>query len=159
MNTEKFTKKAVRIIDSAVSLASEMGHTYVGSEHIILAIASEGNSEAADVLIRNGLTYDDLYSGIIDLVGRGTPSILNHRFFTNAAKRIFENAYVIASDNRRKQATPENILAAVMKDPSCSACTVIRKAGCDMRGRCRALNVSGTYLSDIRESVRPRASQ
>ena len=70
MNTEKFTKKAVRIIDSAVSLASEMGHTYVGSEHIILAIASEGNSEAADVLIRNGLTYDDLYSGIIDLVGR-----------------------------------------------------------------------------------------
>ena len=159
MNTEKFTKKAVRIIDSAVSLASEMGHTYVGSEHIILAIASEGNSEAADVLIRNGLTYDDLYSGIIDLVGRGTPSILNHRFFTNAAKRIFENAYVIASDNRRKQATPENILAAVMKDPSCSACTVIRKAGCDMRGICRALNVSVPYLSDIRESVRPRASQ
>ena len=159
MNTEKFNKKAVRIIDSAVSLASELGHTYVGSEHILLAIANDGASEAADILIRNGVAYDDLYSGITDLVGRGTPSILNHRFLTNSAKRICESAYAIASDGRKKQASPEHILAAVMKEYSCTACAVIKKVGGDMRGICRELNISAPYLSGEKDTARPRPSQ
>ncbi|MBR1824301.1 MAG: ATP-dependent Clp protease ATP-binding subunit, partial [Ruminococcus sp.] len=158
MNTDKFTKRSVRIIDSAVELASELGHTYVGSEHILLAIASEGGTTAADILIRSGVTYDDLRSGVIDLVGRGTPSILNHRFLTSAAKRIIECACEIASEGRKKQAYPEHILGAIVKDQSCTACTLLRKTGGDIREICRELNISVPYINESRTSVRPRAS-
>ena len=159
MNTEKFTKKSVRIIDGAVELASKMGHTYVGSEHILLAIASDGTTEAAEILIHNYVTYDELHKGITELVGRGTPSILNRRFMTNAAKRIIESAYSIASDSRKKQASPEHILAAVMKETSCSACAVIQKIGGDMRGICRELKIAVPYTNDTVEILRLRPSQ
>ena len=118
MNTDKFTKHSVRIIDGAVTLASELGHTYVGSEHLLLSIANEGGSGAADILISNGVCFDDLRDELIRSVGRGTPSILNHRFFTSAVKRILDRAYVMAAGRHRKQASPEHLLSAIIKEPS-----------------------------------------
>ena len=129
INTDKFTKKAVKIIDGAVTAASELGHTYIGSEHILLSMACEGSSKAADILIENGAAYDELRLEIINLVGQGSPSILNQRYFTTAARRILEISYSIALSERKKQAAPEHILAAMIKESSCSACTIIKKAG------------------------------
>ena len=84
INTDKFTKKASEIIDGAVDTASEMGHTYVGSEHILLSMTRDGTSQAAEILIDNGIAYDELRQAIVELVGLGTPSILSRRYFTTA---------------------------------------------------------------------------
>ena len=65
INTDKFTKKAAEMIDGAVDIASEMGHTYVGSEHILLAMTRDGTSQAAEILIDNGVGYDELRQAII----------------------------------------------------------------------------------------------
>ena len=113
INNEKFTRKANLIIEGAIEYASELGHTYVGSEHILLSIAGEGNSEAADILIDSGLAFDELRSEIINMVGQGTPSILNQRFFTTATKRILEKAYVSATSYGLKKAATEHILSAI----------------------------------------------
>ena len=93
INNEKFNKKAILIIEGAIEYASELGHTYVGSEHILLSIAGEGNTEAADILFDSGISFEELRTEIINMVGQGTPSILNQRFFTTATKQIFEKAY------------------------------------------------------------------
>lgn len=60
INTDKFTKKAAEIIDGAVDAASELGHTYVGSEHIVLSITGDGTSVAAQILMDSGVSYNDL---------------------------------------------------------------------------------------------------
>ena len=161
LNTEKFTKKSLRIIESAVGSASELGHTYIGSEHILLAMSDEGSSEAAEILIENGVAYDDIRREIIELVGQGNPTALNQRYFTTAAKRILESSCKIAEADSKKQVSPEHILAAIISEPSSSACTVIRKMGGDLSGICSGLNMIGSdsVRRDMYESIRPKPSQ
>jgi ATP-dependent Clp protease ATP-binding subunit ClpC len=142
INNEKFNKKAILIIEGAIEYASELGHTYVGSEHILLSIAGEGNTEAADILMEGGISFDELRSEIISMVGQGSPSVLNQRFLTTAAKRILEKAYMAASVSNGKKASPERILAAILEERSCSGCTVMRKLRADH-------NIILTRLDDI----------
>jgi len=161
LNTEKFTKKSLRIIDGAVEAASELGHTYVGSEHILLAMADIGTTDAADLLIENGIVYDELYRAVTELVGQGTPTVLDKRYFTTATKRILESSYNIASEDGRKQAAPEHILAAILKEPSCSACTVMKKVGGNIAGVCSGLTMidSDSVRAELYDSVRPNPAQ
>ena len=161
INTDKFTKKAVRIIENAVNIASELGHTYVGSEHILLSVTADGTTSAAEILIENGVTYDDLRREIIHLVGQGTPSILNQRYFTTATKKILESSYSIAVTDKKRQATPEHILAAVIRESSCSACTIIKKIGGNLTGICGGLNLihSSEVQAELLEAVKPKISQ
>ncbi len=160
INTDKFTKKSIRIIDGAVTIASELGHTYIGSEHILLSMSNEGVSDAADILIENGIVYDELREEVIRLVGQGSPSLLNQRYFTTASKRILEEAYSIAVSDKQKQASPEHILAAIIKESSCSACTIIKKTGGNLVGICSGLNMidSSEIKAELYESIKPKAS-
>lgn len=160
INTDKFNKKSVKIIEEAVRQASELGHTYIGSEHILLAMSMDETSKASDILTENGASYDDIRRAIIDLVGQGSPSILNQRYFTTASRKILETACSIALRDKKKQASPEHILAAIMKESSCSACTVIRKIGGDQTGICQGLNMidSPEVISELYDSLKPKAS-
>lgn len=160
MNTDKFTGKSAEIIEGAVRYAEELGHTYIGSEHILLSIAGDGTSDASEILIENGVAYDDLRCEIVNLVGMGTPSILNYRYFTTALKRILENSCGIARSDGKELASPEHILMSIIREPSCSACTIIRKAGGNMTGICSCLETisSAEVREKLYEAVKPRAS-
>ncbi|MDE6783928.1 MAG: ATP-dependent Clp protease ATP-binding subunit [Ruminococcus sp.] len=160
MNTDNFTRKSAEIIEGAVQAASELGHTYVGSEHILLSISQDASTFAAEILINSGIAYDDLYQGIISFVGQGTPSILNQRYFTTAAKRILQNACSIAASDKKKLAAPEHILAAIIREPSCSACTVIKMAGGSMTAICSGLDVisSEAVREELYNAIKPKAS-
>ena len=160
INTDKFTRKSLKLIDGAVAAASELGHTYIGSEHMLLSISDDGSTRAADILIENGVSYDDLRAAIIDLVGQGSPTALNQRYFTTAARRIFESAYSIAASDRKKQASPEHILAAMIKESSCSACTIIKKLGGDLPGICSGLKVTASkeVAGELYDAIKPKMS-
>lgn len=160
INTEKFTKKSLRIIDLAIKAASEMGHTYVGSEHILYAMVDDGNTEAARVLSKSGIDKERLYTEIVQLVGRGTPSILNQRYFTTAVKKILDISYEIALNDNKRQSGPEHILISIVRDSSCSACTIMKKISGNLTGICTALNTLTTteIQEELYESLRPKAS-
>lgn len=160
MNTEKFTKKSAQIIDNAVILASKLGHTYVGSEHLLLSIVNDETNDAAKILIRNKVTYSKLRNEIVQLVGQGTPSILNNHFFTSATKKILEQSYVIASKEHRKQILPEHLLISIISDNSCSAFIVLKNTNADIKKICSELNYSD-YSFTIDETIkasRPKES-
>lgn len=149
MNTSKFTGRSVRIIDRAVALASELGHTYVGSEHLLLALCHERSSEAGDILSRFGITAESLKTSIVQHIGRGTPSILNYRSMTSAAGKILDKACEKASVFRKKQAAPEHILAAIMSERTSTAHRLIMDCGGSISGICLELNVP---VEDFTES-------
>lgn len=160
MNTEKFTKKSAQIIDNAVILASKLGHTYVGSEHLLLSIVNDETNDAAKILIRNKVTYSKLRNEIVQLIGQGTPSILNNHFFTSATKKILEQSYVIASKEHRKQILPEHLLISIISDNSCSAFIVLKNTNADIKKICSELNYSD-YSFTIDETIkasRPKES-
>jgi len=161
INNSKFTKKSADIIEGAVEYASEMGHTYVGSEHILLSILGEDTSTAADILKNSGITFDSFKNSIIELVGQGTPSILNQRFFTTATKRILETACIDSAGSDDKKAHSEHILSAIIKESSCTACTLIRKTGGDMEYICDKLSLMTDSSSGqkLRDALKPKASK
>ena len=70
----KFTYKAERALDISLALAREMGHTYVGSEHILLGLLSVSDSVAYRVLSNHALTFSKVKELICASVGVGTPS-------------------------------------------------------------------------------------
>lgn len=160
INTDKFTQKSAEIIEGAVEAASELGHTYVGSEHIVLAISMDGTSSASQILLDGGVSYDDLRREIINLVGQGSPSYLNQRYFTTAARRILDNACTIALSDSKKYAEPEHILTAIISESSCSACTVIKKAGGNMSDICGSLEAisSAEARGNLYEAIKPKMS-
>ena len=159
-SSDKFTRSSLRIIEGAVSAASELGHTYIGSEHLVRAMAGDGMTGAAEILIENGVSYDDLRREIITLVGQGSPVTLNRRYFTTAVRRMLDSAVLLAVSGKKKQATPEHILTAVIKESACSAITVIRKAGGDLTGICAALEKYSpdAVHGDIYDAVKPKIS-
>ncbi len=160
INRNNFTAKANEIIDGAIEVASELGHTYVGSEHLLLSITGDGTTVAAQILMDGGVAYDDLRCEIIGLVGQGAPSVLNQRYFTTAAKRILENACNIAECDKKEQTNTEHILASIVSESSCSGCTVIKKAGGNLTDICGGLELisSAKVRGNLYEAIKPKAS-
>ena len=161
INNSKFTKKSADIIEGAVVYASDMGHTYVGSEHLLLSILGEDTSDAADILKNGGITFETFRNSIIELVGQGTPSVLNQRFFTAATKRILEKACSDAASSDSKQASAEHILTAIIKESTCTACTLIRKNGGDMGYICDKLCLMSDKKTsfELKDALKPRPSK
>jgi len=161
INSERYTRKSMRVADSAVRIASEMGHTYVGSEHILLAILNNDDSMASQFLKDAGASFDDIYNEVIFNVGRGIPSRLNFRCFTTALKKILENACGIACADNKRQVTPEHILISILKDSSCSASMLLKKTCVDIYMLSRSIEdeTSIDITDDIVMSVQPKPSQ
>ena len=160
LRNDKFTKKSTDILDAAVEYASELGHTYVGSEHILLSILGEGTTEAADILKNNGLTFELFRQSLLKQVGYGTPSKLDQRFFTSSARRILDISCSELVKPDKKQASPEHILAAILRESSCTACELMRKTGGDIDYIIESLSaVTECDDNRIRSSIKLKPSQ
>ena len=91
-NFNGFTTKANEALNSAISLAESLGHTYVGSEHLLLGLLRVGSGVAASVLISNGITAENIEVLLKETIGYGTPTKLSPDHFTPRAKRVLETA-------------------------------------------------------------------
>lgn len=68
--TYKFTKSAEKAIEIANDVAIEMGHNYIGTEHILYGLVKEGTGVAYKVLANQNVTSDAVYSDIEELIGK-----------------------------------------------------------------------------------------
>jgi len=161
VNSERFTKRAVRVIEGGIKLASELGHTYVGSEHLLFAVADEPGSKAAMLLKKAGASKDSICEEIINMIGQGMQSRLTDRYFTTALKNILEDSVETAMLDRKKQVTPEHILISLLKDCSCSAFAILKKIGININEITDGLDCRD--ITGIREeiavSLQPKPSQ
>ena len=64
---KNFTQKANKALNIAISSAEEMGHSYIGTEHLLLGLLKEGTGVAATALNEAGLTAEKLEEKIIEL--------------------------------------------------------------------------------------------
>ena len=89
----KFTEKAERVLNASVTIAQELGHTYIGSEHILLALTKDSISCSAVILGRSGVTTDKLEGAIREYSGVGKKSVLTAKDMTPRCRKIIENSY------------------------------------------------------------------
>ena len=74
--SSRFTQKAQNSLNRAMQCAKELGHTYIGSEHLLLGLAGESDSIAAKLLAGRGVTPAKLRQTIVDWAGTGVPTSL-----------------------------------------------------------------------------------
>lgn len=140
-NSELFTKKANTVVNKAFIQAGKLGHTYVGSEHLLLTLSGESGSTSASVLKACGVTEDKVMGRIVRLIGRGEPGTVGSDAVTPAFSRILENACRLSGGG--SLAGTEHILAALMREENCTAVNIIIDIGASCTGiinTCRGLS-------------------
>ena len=93
----KFTEKAERVINRALEYACSMGHTYVGSEHILLGLTAETDSVGAKLLSGRGAVLSDIEQIIAGISGTGDRSNVTPADMTPRTKNIIESSAYIAA--------------------------------------------------------------
>ena len=143
--TEGFTGKAILAMKEAIHAAEELGHTYIGSEHLLLGLMEEGGNAAASALAAQQLNKDQLRHGVIDLVGRGIPAQVQEDCLTPSLVSILEDAKERARDAGRNLAGTEHLLLAIIHAPCCSAVTILKKLGISLNQLCTLCNCDTAY--------------
>lgn len=126
-----FTDKANDALTCALTGAMSMGHTYVGSEHILYGLCACKGGVASMVLEQSGVTCAAVISRINSLIGKGLPTTLDVSDFTPRSKRILEESVLIARNSGRNVAGTEHILRAIMRDSECYASVFLREMWLD----------------------------
>ena len=129
MEFNGFTDKANDALTCALTCAMSMGHTYIGSEHILYGLCGCKGGVAYMILEQNGITCSSVISRINALIGKGLPTKLTVSDFTPRSKRILESAVLIAQSVGKSAAGTEHILRAIMRDNECYASVFLREMG------------------------------
>ena len=113
----KFTKKAELVIKNTSEAAMELGHSYVGTEHLLLALTTVKDSVASKALEEQNVTEETVRNKIIDLIGRNEESVLlNDSAFTPKIKRILEKSLDEAVYMGTTSIGTEHLLMALIKE-------------------------------------------
>lgn len=129
---DRFTKKGRDIIRGAVVCAGRWGHTYIGSEHILLSIMEEGASTACAVLIKHSVTVEAVEKQMLRMIGRGTPCRLTQNDFTPTALTILKGACNLSESFGAKQTGSEYILALILRQSNACAAEILRELDCNL---------------------------
>ncbi len=125
-----FTEKANNSINTAIALAEEMGHNYIGSEHILLGLIKEEESAASNILEKAGVKFDDVEALIRETEGTGSPiSGLTPEQFTPRTKRLIQTAVAEAARMNSSYVGTEHLLLALIADSGSYANRFISQAG------------------------------
>ncbi|MCD8219406.1 MAG: hypothetical protein LUC50_03420 [Ruminococcus sp.] len=143
--TEGFTGKAILAMKEAICAAEEMGHTYIGSEHLLLGLAEEGGNAAASALTAQQIHADLLCHAVIEMVGRGIPAKVREDCLTPSLAAILEDARERAADAGKALAGTEHLLLAIIYSPCCSAITILKKIGVSLNQLCTICSSDTTY--------------
>ena len=130
-NFSGFTQKANEALNLAIEVAEKMGHTYVGSEHLLIGLSSVNESSASRVLSSFGITADKLTEQIKQNIGYGTKTSLNPDLLTPRAKHIIELAVSFARDSGKVYVGTEHILIGILNDSENYAQKFISNLNCN----------------------------
>ena len=131
-NFNGFTAKANEALNYAISSAEQLGHTYVGSEHLLLGLLRVGGGVAAVVLEKNGVSAQTVEQLIRAQIGSGTATKLSPDYFTPRAKRVVETAMAGCNNIGKKFVGTEHLLIGILSDGDNFAVRFLTELGVDI---------------------------
>ncbi len=126
-----FTEKANRALNLAVESAQDLGHDYIGSEHLMLGLVKEGSGVAYTVLSKLGVTAEGYDKLLRDRIGYGEKTSLTPEDFTPRTKQILQIAAMAGARLHNMYVGTEHILIAILQDESCYAVRFLKILGVD----------------------------
>ncbi len=124
-----FTKKAQNALNRALNIASEMGHTCIGSEHLLLGLLYEKDGIAERILSERGVSHDKTKQLVSHSVGIGQYTHLSSSDITPRTKKIIESSAAIAIGMGHGYIGTEHLLIAICEEHECFAVKLIAEQG------------------------------
>ena len=121
----RFTERAQQALSKAQEAAGSFGHSYIGSEHLLLGLLREGGGPAAKALAAAGVTDEALVKQIEDLSGRGTPDASAPQGMTPRTKRIIELSIRAAAQMGTGYVGTEHLLLGILNEGQNVALTAL----------------------------------
>ena len=131
-NEDRFTERAKEVFNLAHEKAAQLGHGYVGSEHILYGIVAEGGGAAAKILREAGIDRELVELSIEKLVGRGDSSDTTVQGLTPRAKRVIELALVDAGRLGHNYVGTEHLLMGILRESDSVAAKILTMSGADI---------------------------
>lgn len=128
----RFTEKAEVALNNAVREAEALGHTYIGSEHILLSLANVKESTATLLLEKNGITYNKILTTVKEYSGSGTKSNLTPKDMTPRCRKIVENSYRNSVKYGAQKIGTENILLSILEEKDSIAVKLLNVLNTDI---------------------------
>lgn len=141
----RFTERAERAIAFSQESAEELGHNYVGTEHLLVGLAREGEGIAARVLQNQGVTEERIIKKIEEIVGLGDGQGQGAQSFTPRTKRVFEISFLEARKMGHNYIGTEHLLLAVLREGESIAVRILVDLGVDIQ---RLFTEIGKLLND-----------
>ena len=133
MNENKFTPRAEEALRLAQEAAGDLGHGYVGTEHLLLGLTREEEGLAHAVLTEAGLTDELIVEIIRKSVGAGLPGSNPAQGLTPRAKRAVEIAVEDSLRGGGREVGTEHLLAGLLREGNNMAVRILRIAGADVK--------------------------
>lgn len=124
-----FTEKANVALNTAIETAGNMGHNYIGSEHLLIGLLEEKSGIAHDALSAYGLTAQTVADAVKNSVGVGEPVELSPNDFTPRCKHILETAVVQARAMGHSYIGTEHLLISLIREGQSVALSIMTQAG------------------------------
>lgn len=112
----KFTSRAEKALELANDLAMELGHNYIGTEHLLYGLAKEGTGVASKVIEMQDVTPEQIKEEIEVLIGVGSETDVETVGFTPRTKRVIENAFREARKLGTEYIGTEHLLIGIMRE-------------------------------------------
>ncbi len=125
----KFTQKAKNALVLAVNQAQDFGHTYIGSEHLLLGLIEEKESVASRMLQKRGIVYTKIKNDIIAKTTRGSKTTLGASNITPRVKRIIENSQKLSEKHHQILIGSEHLLYSLLEEEDCLAVRILEENG------------------------------
>ena len=127
----KFTARAKKAIDLANEIAMELGHSYIGTEHILYGLVKEGNGVASKVLENQAVNAEKIKNEIIELIGK-EEKIEETLGFTPRTKRVLENSYLEAKKVGYDYIGTEHLLIGTLREGDSIAVRILLNLNLDL---------------------------
>ena len=124
-----FTQKAGDALNNAITAAENLGHTYIGSEHLLLGLLAESGGMAYTALSAKKVTYAEVESIIKSSMGIGSPTVLSPNDFTPRAKNIIDTAILQGRSMGHSYIGTEHILIGIIREGNGAATEILSRMG------------------------------
>ena len=152
-NSDQFTDRAQSAIERARLAATDLGHSYVGTEHIFIGIAGETDGLGAKVLRDNGFDGEKITRVVERCAGRGNPGVPSQGL-SPRARQIIRLAAEDAHRLGHAYVGTEHLLMGILREPDCAGAMALVQLGGDLN----KLYTDILCVFDSRE-YKPRTSQ
>ena len=131
MQKDAYTKKARQIIAHSQKQAESLGHSFIGTEHLILAMLADGSNVGAAILRTHHVPLQRFQQAVLEEIGRAEPVHLTEEACTPAFRRVLRSAEHDFSvhPGKGKAVSSESLLRAILQDEHCGASSILRGMG------------------------------